>query len=901
MGSSRDSRLAAIAMAVLVAGAAGVDRGNFKTCEQSSFCKRNRAIEPGQSTFSVVPTSLSMTGAYGGSAAEMDVVNSANGAKFVVQVIALTDARVRIRMNEKDGEGKRYEVKEVLPDALPMAEAKISERTDEVAALDMGGGTSVRVRFNPIRIDVYSSGTLALSVNSRGLLNFEHLRAKGENEPEGMWEENFKTHADSKPKGPTSVGFDATFPGAEHVYGIPEHASTMSLKTTKPDTDPYRLYNLDVFEYELDNPMALYGSIPFMLAHTGSLTTGLLFLNSAEMWVDVERVGGDSGILSSLVGGEPTPPSTATHWIAESGIIDVFVLLGPTPKDVFRQYAGLTGFPELPPLFSLAYHQCRWNYNDEADVKDVNDRLDAAEIPTDVIWLDIEHTDGKRYMTWNTAKFPDPKSMQEYVAKTGRKMVNIVDPHIKRVDGYHIHTEATSLGHYIDNKDGNDYDGWCWPGSSSWLDFMEKHVRDWWASQFAYDKYGGTTEHMYFWNDMNEPSVFNGPEVTMHKDAKHLSGWEHRDVHNIYGMWQQAATAQGITERSGGSERPFVLSRAFFAGSQKYGAIWTGDNTADWGHLAASIPMILSVSLAGLPFAGADMGGFFGNPEDELLTRWYQVGAFQPFMRAHAHLDTQRREPYLKEGQYFDTIKASVIARYTWLPYWYTLFFESGRDGMPVMRPLWIEFPSDAKTFALENQFMVGSGLLVVPVTEAGVTSVEAYFAGDQPWYDVETALSHKGGAKAIAAPLRKVPVFQRGGTILPRKMRQRRTSSLMHRDPFTFDVALNTSHEASGSLFIDDYHTYAYRTAKSYIAATMAFTSDGGGYTFKYTVTEGAHSTPEWVERVRIMGIPLRPSAVTGSDGAALEFAYDETKSVLVVKKPFDTVTASASFTISA
>lgn len=218
--------------------------------------------------------------------------------------------------------------------------------------------------------------------------------------------------------------------------------------------------------------MALYGSIPFMLAHTGKMTTGLLFLNAAEMWIDVEKSSGNNGILSGLVGGGgAADAATSTHWIAESGIIDVFVMLGPAPKDIYRQsvpyslsstehmyprssvpdfrrlrYAALSGFPALPPLFSLAYHQCRWNYNDEQDVKDVNDKLDQAGIPTDVIWLDIEHTDGKRYMTWNSAKFPDPKSMQEYVARTGRKMVNIVDPHIKRVDGYHIHTEATSLG-----------------------------------------------------------------------------------------------------------------------------------------------------------------------------------------------------------------------------------------------------------------------------------------------------------------------------------------------------------------------------------------------------------------------------------------------------------------------
>lgn len=195
-----------------------------------------------------------------------------------------------------------------------------------------------------------------------------------------MWNEDWKTHADTKPKGPMAVSFDATFHGVENVYGIPEHATKLSLPNTKPDTEPYRLFNLDVFEYELDNPMALYGSIPFMVGHRAHQTTGLFFLNSAEMWVDVEKSHTNSVFSNMLrrlqevvVGpaGDGDVPTTNTHWIAESGILDVFVMVGPKPADVFRQYAALTGLPSMPPLFAIAYHQCRWNYNDENDVLEV--------------------------------------------------------------------------------------------------------------------------------------------------------------------------------------------------------------------------------------------------------------------------------------------------------------------------------------------------------------------------------------------------------------------------------------------------------------------------------------------------------------------------------------------------
>jgi alpha 1,3-glucosidase len=280
----------------------------------------------------------------------------------------------------------------------------------------------------------------------------------------------------------------------------------------------------------------------------------------------------------------------------------------------------------------------------------------------------------------------------------------------------------------------------------------------------------------------------------MHKDARHYQGWEHRDVHNIYGMLQQAATANGHLVRSGNRERPFVLSRAFFAGSQRFGAIWTGDNAADWEHLKISIPMLLSISVAGLQFVGADIGGFFKNPDPELLVRWYQLGAFYPFMRAHAHLDTRRREPWLYEADKMEAIRAAVRHRYQLLPYWYSVFYEARRMGLPIIRPSWVEFPRDKNTWGTEDQFMVGDCLLVHPVTEQAASSVQLYLPGPTTiWYDVDDNTVYTGGSRySINSPLSKIPVFQRGGTIIPKKMRVRRSSALTANDPYTLIVALN-------------------------------------------------------------------------------------------------------------
>jgi hypothetical protein len=423
---------------------------------------------------------------------------------------------------------------------------------------------------------------------------------------EGLWEESFQSHKDTKPHGPMSVGMDVSFPNSHHLFGLPEHASSTELKTTLGEgahySDPYRLYNLDVFEYELDETMALYGHVPLVVSHSSKTgTVGVFWFNPTETFVDVL---------------EQEDKSMSTHWISESGIVDVFLLPGPSPHDMYRQYASLTGTMPLPPMFSLGYHQCRWNYKDEKDVYIVHDKFEELDYPYDVLWLDIEHTDGKRYFTWDDNLFPHPADMQDKLASQGRRMVTIIDPHIKRDNDYYIHKEATAKGLYVKDKDGkSDYDGWCWPGSSSYLDFTSEKVRSWWADQFSYNRYKGSTTSLFTWNDMNEPSVFNGPEVTMQKDLKNLNGEEHREWHNLYGMLFHRSTMEGQIRRNRPDEdvRPFVLSRAFFAGSQRYGAIWTGDNLAAWEHLEVSSPMLLSLNVAALSFVGADVGGFYSH------------------------------------------------------------------------------------------------------------------------------------------------------------------------------------------------------------------------------------------------------------------------------------------------
>ncbi|KAL1918966.1 uncharacterized protein VTP21DRAFT_2347 [Calcarisporiella thermophila] len=815
-----------------------VKREDFKTCEQSSFCRRNRAYADlaaeRESPYVVDPKSLSLTdGILRG-----DVRNTQTDILLEFELHLLQDRTARLRVQEKQPLKPRFDgLKDFVLVKQPShaTQTRLVKKGDNTEVL-FGESLKVVIENAPFRMLFLDKDEPIISFNDRGFFNYEHLRHKKEAPPlvmqqegaadtntekaedDGSWEETWKGSTDTKPNGPSSFGLDISFLGFSHVYGIPEHATGLSLKETRGGenayTDPYRLWNLDVFEYEIDNPMALYGSIPFMIAHNKERTVGLFWMNAAETWIDVVKLNGENLLSKLPFLSKNQKSATQTHWISESGVLDAFVFLGPNPQDIFRQYTSLTGTTIMPQLFSIAYHQCRWNYINQDDVLEVDAGFDKHDIPYDVIWLDIEHTDGKRYFTWDAAKFPDPVAMQNHLGGKGRKLVTIVDPHIKKDENYFISKEAAELNLFVKEADGKkDFEGWCWPGQSQWVDYSNPKAREWWSSKFKFDQYKGTTEYCFIWNDMNEPSVFNGPEISMPKNLIHHNGWEHRDLHNVFGTFYHAATADGLMNRTSVPKRPFVLSRAFFAGSQRFGAIWTGDNMATWEHLKASTPMILTNGITGLPFSGADVGGFFGNPESELLVRWYQAGAFQPFFRAHAHIDTKRREPWLIGDPYTGYIRDVVRERYALLPFWYTLFRRANTHGTPVVKPMFVVFPQDEPGFAIDDQYMVGDAILVKPVTDPGKEDVKVYFpAGEERWYNYYTHEKFEGhGEHTVSAPLHQIPVFYRGGHIVPRRERHRRSSTAMRLDPFTLVVALDAHGKASGSLYLDDGETFDF------------------------------------------------------------------------------------------
>ena len=738
------------------------------------------------------------------------------------------------------------------------------------------------IKHQPFKVDFMRDGEMHVRFNERGWMNLEHWRAKKENhdndkgekteqdplkDESTWWDESFAGTLDSKTRGPESVALDISFIGYNHVYGIPEHASSLSLRETRGGSgkyeEPYRLFNVDAFEYEVNSPMSLYGAIPLMQAHRKGSTVGVFWLNSAETWIDIGKAKSSVGSLG--VGGSGKM-DTKTHWISESGLLDVFVFLGPKPDDVTKNYGALTGYSQLPQSFAIGYHQCRWNYVTDEDVLDVTRKFDRHRIPFDVIWLDIEYTDHKKYFTWDPLTFPNPDRMHKILDERERKLVTIIDPHIKNTDNYHVVDELKKKDYMVHTKKGDQFIGHCWPGSSFWVDCFNPAARKWWATLFNYDKFKGSAPNTFIWNDMNEPALFDGADRTMPKDALHHGNWEHRDIHNLNGLTFHNATYEGLVERKKGElRRPFVLTRSFFAGSQRTAAMWTGDNQANWDHLAMAVPMLLTQGIAGYPFGGSDVGGFAGNPSKELLTRWYQAGAFYPFFRAHAHIDTRRREPYLAGSPYLQIISAVLRLRYSLLPAWYTAFYEASAVGAPIIRPSFYVDPYDEDGFAIDDQFYVGStGLLVKPVVTEGAEDLEIYFA-DDIYYDYFDYTVQSGkGRKKIAAPLHKTTVFMRGGNIIPRRDRPRRSSGLMRNDPLTLVVAIGQDGEADGTLYLDDGETFDYehgayihrkftfRTSSQTLTSTSVGTNIG-----KKAETFAQSIAGVRVEKVILVGVP--------------------------------------------
>lgn len=587
----------------------------------------------------------------------------------------------------------------------------------------------------------------------------------------------------------------------EKIFGMGDKTGTLDRRSRA-----FTNWNTDFYGFKAsDDP--IYKSIPFYISTGGEGGAYGIFLdNPFRSWFDFGQRKDD--VIS---------------FGAEDGAIDYYVIAGPTVADVVRRYTGLTGKAPLPPRWALGYQQSRWSYLSETEVRELADRLRKERVPTDVIWLDIDFQDRNRPFTIDRKTFPTFEKMVKDLDTQGIKTVAITDLHIAAApnQGYTPYDDGIAKEHFLKNADGSLYVGPVWPGPSVFPDFTSKRTRIWWGGLFKDLTNAGVAG---IWNDMNEPAIFESPTKTMPLTVQHRiqdDGFvtrttSHREVHNVYGMENSRATYDGLRTLKP-DERAFVMTRASYAGGQRYAATWTGDNSSTWDHLKLSVAQTLNLGLSGFSWAGADVGGFTGGPSPDLLTRWFQFATFAPIFRDHSQKDVPRAEPWVHGEEHLAIRRKFVEERYRLMPYIYSVAETNSRTGDPIMRPIFYNYPDvlsvDCDT---SMQFTLGAKLLVAgsPKPESPVAYKGCLPAGG--WYDYWTGKAAKGSLSPngkiemvdLEPKIETLPVFVRAGSILAK---QPLVQSLSERPNGSLELHVYPGKDCNGEIYDDDGHSMGF------------------------------------------------------------------------------------------
>ncbi len=548
---------------------------------------------------------------------------------------------------------------------------------------------------------------------------------------------------DNREKGGDIVMMSKKIQSGEHYFGLGDKSYNLDLRGKR-----FELWGADTYGYgKKSDP--LYKNIPFYISLHKKRAYGVFFDNTFRSFFDFgyER-------------------SNVTSFFAQGGEMNYYFFYGPEMKSIVEKYTLLTGTPELPPLWALGYHQCKWSYYPESKVKEICKGFRERNIPCDAIYLDIDYMDGFRCFTWNKEYFPQPKKMVKELAKDGFKTIVIIDPGIKVDPEYSVYKEALENDYFCKRADGPLMKGSVWPGLCNFPDFTKPEVREWWRDLFegliAEDGIKGV------WNDMNEPAVFE--EGTFPDDVRHdYDGHpcSHRKAHNVYGMQMARATYEGV-KKFIAPNRPFTITRSGYSGMQKYASVWTGDNVASWEHLKIANVQCQRLATSGISFAGSDIGGFIETPTGELYTRWIQLGIFHPFCRTHSSGDHGEQEPWSFGEEYADIVRKFIELRYQLLPYIYTTFWQYCTAGTPMLRQLQMMGQRDLETYYRMEEFCMGDHLLICPISQPDVDGRWMYLPkGD--WFYYWTDEVYAGEQEVWAeADLNRIPLFVRAGAVLP-------------------------------------------------------------------------------------------------------------------------------------
>jgi alpha-glucosidase len=578
-----------------------------------------------------------------------------------------------------------------------------------------------------------------------------------------------------------------TLPIDQHIFGMGD-------KTGLLDRRGYTLtdWNTDFFGFAPSSD-PIYKSIPFYIGTSGDgFSYGLFLDNSWRSTFDFGHRDADAIEIS-----------------APDGPIDYYVIAGPSIAEVTRRYTDLTGKAPLAPQWALGYQQSRWGYSSDAEVRAIGRHLRSDRIPADVVWMDIDYQDRNRPFTVNSKIFPDMRKLNVDMAADGFHLVAITDLHVAYLPNqdYAPYDTGIAGNHFVHKADGSFYVAPVWPGPAVFPDFTRAATRSWWGNlykDFIADGFSG------FWNDMNEPAVFETPTKTMPVDNIHRIESDdfaardatHSEIHNVFGMQNTRGTFEGMA-RLRPNVRPFVMTRASYAGGQRYAATWTGDNSSTWDHLRLCVEQMINLGLSGFSYNGCDVGGFVGGASPELLTRWYEIAAFSPVFRNHAANDAPHAEPWVDGPEHLAIRRKFIEERYRLMPYFYALAEQNSRTGDPILRPIFYDYPDALKLGCDQTlSFTVGRNLLVAapPRPESPRPIKICLPAGG--WYDYWTGQAVAEHQFSQEPKLDYVPVFVRAGTILPR---QPLVQSTMQAPNGPLQLDIYPGEDCRGELYLDD------------------------------------------------------------------------------------------------
>ncbi len=669
-------------------------------------------------------------------------------------------------------------------------------------------------------------------------------------------------------------------PEDEHYFGLGDKPGPLDRRN-----EAFTNWNTDSFGWQ-ESTDPIYKSIPFFLTFRKGIAAGIFLDNTWRTSFEFNKELRDGYSFGS-----------------EGGPLDYYILYGPTPKDVVREWAWMTGATPLPPMWTLGYQQSRYSYYPESEVRRIAAKLRSERIPADVIWLDIDYQLKNRPFTVDPEKFPHFDQMIQDLKAEHLHTVIITDLHIAKLpnQGYKPYDEGIAGDHFVKNPDGSIYSGVVWPGPAVFPDFTQKTSRDWWGTLYA-DFVGKGVAG--FWNDMNEPALFEVASKTMPDDTQHRidePGFEkrtanHLEIHNVFGMENSRGTYEGVLKLAP-NLRPFVMTRASYAGGQRYAATWTGDNSSTWNHLRQTTPQLINLGLSGFGLSGADVGGFAGSPQPELLTKWLEIAAFHPIDRDHTSAGTNPQEPW-EDGTTtdLDLRRKFIETRYRLMSYIYTTAEEMSRTGIPIMRPLFLEFPDASRDkhpldLNTNNEFLLGPDLLIAPSPYPDM--LDDYEAVLPPvgWYDFWTGEKLKFGVApgrvgndnvpdndlqiTLHPSVDKVPVFARGGSILPMQPLVQSTM-IKPEGPLTLRVypPMRPGSACEGTLYLDDGVSFAYQKG-DYLRLKFTCELTPTGVSLQISPREG-NFTPWWTQfNIEVYGAE-KPAANVSVAGAPVTSSYD-------------------------